>query len=183
MDVIAGDILNAQDKNWQKALDVDLTAVMVGTRLATKSMSSASGGKSVDCFNAVLTVRNVLPLIVCNLAMSKDAAYHLLTGMPVNCFSGLIITVASAGGIFPMPMAPVYATAKSGVIHFTRSLAPRLKKRNIRICALCPQQVDTPMVSHRQYPLSVAQDTTRHSPNTQRSVRLLQGDVLYLIAA
>ncbi|KAL3154502.1 hypothetical protein ABBQ32_013964 [Trebouxia sp. C0010 RCD-2024] len=96
-----GDILNAQDKNWQKALDVDLTAVMVGTRLATKSMSSASGG--------------------------------------------LIITVASAGGIFPMPMAPVYATAKSGVIHFTRSLAPRLKKRNIRICALCPQQVDTPM--------------------------------------
>ena len=66
--------------------------------------------------------------------------------MPV-CYAGLIITVASAGGIFPMPMAPVYATAKSGVIHFTRSLAPRLKKRNIRICALCPQQVDTPMVS------------------------------------
>ena len=47
-----------------------------------------------------------------------------------------------------MPMAPVYATAKSGVIHFTRSLAPRLKKRNIRICTLCPQQVDTPLVSH-----------------------------------
>ena len=60
--------------------------------------------------------------------------------------AGLIITVASAGGVFPMPMAPVYATAKSGVIHFTRSVAPRLKKRNIRICALCPQQVDTPMV-------------------------------------
>lgn len=50
-----------------------------------------------------------------------------------------------------MPMAPVYATAKSGVIHFTRSLAPRLKKRHIRICALCPQQVDTPMVSHHQH--------------------------------
>ena len=60
--------------------------------------------------------------------------------------AGLIITVASAGGVFPMPMAPVYATAKSGVIHFTRSVAPRLKKRNIRICALCPQQVDTPLV-------------------------------------
>lgn len=44
-------------------------------------------------------------------------------------------------------MAPVYATAKSGVIHFTRSIAPRLRKRNIRICALCPQQVDTPLVS------------------------------------
>ena len=61
--------------------------------------------------------------------------------------AGLIITVASAAGIFPVAMAPVYATAKSGVVHFTRSVAPRLRKRNIRICALCPQQVDTPMVS------------------------------------
>ncbi len=60
--------------------------------------------------------------------------------------AGLIITVASAAGIFPVAMAPVYATAKSGVVHFTRSVAPRLRKRNIRICALCPQQVDTPMV-------------------------------------
>ena len=47
MDVVAGDILNAQDKNWQIALDVDLTAVMVGTRLATQCMPSSSGGKSV----------------------------------------------------------------------------------------------------------------------------------------
>ena len=62
--------------------------------------------------------------------------------------AGLIITVASAAGIFPVAMAPVYATAKSGVVHFTRSVAPRLRKRNIRICALCPQQVDTPMVSY-----------------------------------
>jgi len=65
--------------------------------------------------------------------------------------AGLIITVASAAGIFPVAMAPVYATAKSGVVHFTRSVAPRLRKRNIRICALCPQQVDTPMVSSTYY--------------------------------
>ena len=48
-------------------------------------------------------------------------------------------------------MAPVYATAKAGVVHFTRSVAPRLLKRNIRICALCPQQVDTPLVTSRTY--------------------------------
>lgn len=61
MDDISGDILNAQDKNWQKALDVDLTAVMVGTRLATQCMSSISGGKPVDCFNTVLSVKTGLP--------------------------------------------------------------------------------------------------------------------------
>lgn len=45
-----------------------------------------------------------------------------------------------------MPMAPVYATAKAGVVQFTRSVAPVLIKQGIRCCALCPQQVDTPLV-------------------------------------
>ena len=59
---------------------------------------------------------------------------------------GLIINVASAGGLWPMPMAPVYATAKAGVVQFTRSVSPTLIKQGIRCCALCPQQVDTPLV-------------------------------------
>ena len=46
MECPSGDILNAQDKNWQKALDIDLTAVMVGTRLAAQCMTSTSGGES-----------------------------------------------------------------------------------------------------------------------------------------
>eukprot|EP00891_Asterochloris_glomerata_P004125 jgi/Astpho2/4125/e_gw1.00063.43.1_t len=60
---------------------------------------------------------------------------------------GVIILTASSGGLFPMPMAPAYAAAKAGLVHFTRSLAPRLHKRGIRLCALCPQQVDTALVS------------------------------------
>ncbi len=62
-------------------------------------------------------------------------------------FAGVIILTASSGGLFPMPMAPAYAAAKAGLVHFTRSLAPRLHKRGIRLCALCPQQVDTALVS------------------------------------
>lgn len=60
--------------------------------------------------------------------------------------AGLIINVASAGGLWPMPGAPVYAAAKAGVVNFTRSVAPVLMKQGIRCCALCPQQVDTPLV-------------------------------------
>lgn len=36
----SGDILNEQHKSWQKTLDVDLTAVMVGTRLAVQCMQA-----------------------------------------------------------------------------------------------------------------------------------------------
>ncbi len=38
--VLSGDIFNAQHHKWQKTLDVDLTAVMVGTRLAVHCMQA-----------------------------------------------------------------------------------------------------------------------------------------------
>ncbi|KAF5830042.1 hypothetical protein DUNSADRAFT_15083 [Dunaliella salina] len=59
---------------------------------------------------------------------------------------GTIISVASAGGLFPMPAAPVYAASKAGVVHFTRSSAPLLAKRAIRLMCVCPEFVDTPLV-------------------------------------
>lgn len=46
-----------------------------------------------------------------------------------------------------MPEAPVYAAAKAGVINFALSVAPSLERRGIRVCALCPQVVDTPMAN------------------------------------
>ncbi len=46
-----------------------------------------------------------------------------------------------------MPVAPVYAAAKAGVVHFTRSMAPTLSKRGIIVAAVCPEFVDTALVS------------------------------------
>lgn len=46
-----------------------------------------------------------------------------------------------------MPAAPVYAAAKAGVVHFTRSVARTLEKRaGIRVLAVCPEFVDTKLV-------------------------------------
>lgn len=59
--------------------------------------------------------------------------------------AGRIVVVASAGGLFPMPYAPIYAAAKAGLVNFTRSIAPVLAKRGIAISALCPQPADTRM--------------------------------------
>jgi NADPH-dependent curcumin reductase CurA len=52
--------------------------------------------------------------------------------------------MASAGGLWPMPYSPTYSTAKAAVVMLVRSLAPSLhKKHRIRLCAVCPQFVDT----------------------------------------
>jgi len=51
---------------------------------------------------------------------------------------GLIMCTSSNAGLYPFPMAPMYAVAKHGVVGAVRSLAPRLEKDGIRINALCP---------------------------------------------
>jgi NAD(P)-dependent dehydrogenase (short-subunit alcohol dehydrogenase family) len=38
---------------------------------------------------------------------------------------GVILSIASAAGVFALPDAPVYSAAKGGLVHFTRSAAPR----------------------------------------------------------
>ena len=58
---------------------------------------------------------------------------------------GLIINVASMGGLVPMANSPVYAATKAGVIHFTRSLA-FLAGEGIRVNVICPTYTDTPLV-------------------------------------
>lgn len=58
---------------------------------------------------------------------------------------GVIINTASLIGLYPMAEAPVYGAAKAGVIHFSRSLAYLSKESGIRVNAICPELVDTPM--------------------------------------
>lgn len=51
---------------------------------------------------------------------------------------GRIVAVASLGGLTPMPLDPVYAAAKAGVIAFVRSAAPVLLADGVRLTGLCP---------------------------------------------
>lgn len=59
---------------------------------------------------------------------------------------GVIVNTASMGGLLPMPGSPVYAATKAGVINFSRSLAYLAAEANIRVNAICPSFVDTPLV-------------------------------------
>jgi 15-hydroxyprostaglandin dehydrogenase (NAD) len=58
---------------------------------------------------------------------------------------GVVINLASMIGLYPMAAAPVYAAAKAGVVTFSRSLAELGVDSGIRVCAICPELVDTPL--------------------------------------
>jgi len=71
--------------------------------------------------------------------VSRAALPQLLTT------SGNIVNISSAAGLTGVPYAAAYCASKSGVLGITRSLAVEYADKGVRINAICPGAVDTPL--------------------------------------
>ena len=73
--------------------------------------------------------------------MAKYAIPHMRTRG-----GGVIVDNASVQGLQSMPGVSAYAASKGGDLSLVRQLALDFAKDNIRVLAVCPGTIDTPMV-------------------------------------
>ena len=59
---------------------------------------------------------------------------------------GAIVNTASMASVLPLPEEPAYSATKAGVLMFTRTCTPLEATHNIRVTAVLPGLVDTPLL-------------------------------------
>ncbi|MEX5631516.1 SDR family oxidoreductase [Parafrankia sp. FMc2] len=62
---------------------------------------------------------------------------------------GAILNITSTGGLFPTPGAVLYGSAKSAINHLTSTLGMEFGTHGIRVNAIAPGLIDTPLVADR----------------------------------
>ena len=76
------------------------------------------------------------------------ATRAVLPGM-IAAGKGDIVNVASLAGKNGVPGAAAYSAAKHAVLGFSRSLMLEVRKHGVRVIAVCPGSVDTPMMRNQ----------------------------------
>lgn len=84
-----------------------------------------------------------------SMAINVEAPFRLCRAaipLMAEAGGGAIVNVASCWGVHPGPNHPVYVSSKAAVASLTQCLGMDHAHQGIRVNAVCPNEVNTPMI-------------------------------------
>jgi NAD(P)-dependent dehydrogenase (short-subunit alcohol dehydrogenase family) len=153
---IGGALLAAFRAAGYHAIGVDRTPLDGVTALdITDAPSTAAFAATVDSLDVLVNAAGVLRLReeydLVQVARVVDVNLTGTMRMAVACrpalanARGAIVNIASMHAIFGAPLSPAYAASKAGVVQLTKSLAVAWAEDGIRVNAIAPGWIETPM--------------------------------------
>ena len=127
----------------------------VETERAIDACAERYGSVDILFCNAGITMPKLLPdtsddeierVLAVNLLALMHAARHAIPIMLTQATGGSILFTASKTGLVAQTDSPVYCASKGAVVMFAKALALDYATQGIRVNALCPGIIDTPML-------------------------------------
>ncbi|TCK99976.1 NAD(P)-dependent dehydrogenase (short-subunit alcohol dehydrogenase family) [Shimia isoporae] len=84
-----------------------------------------------------------------SMAINVEAPFRLCRAaipLMADAGGGAIVNVASCWGVHPGPNHPIYVSSKAAVASLTQCLGMDHAHQGIRVNAVCPNEVNTPMI-------------------------------------
>lgn len=85
------------------------------------------------------------------LALNLDSVFYMARSALSSMLtqeSGAIVNIASIFGHVGIPGRAAYSASKAGVVNLTRALALEYGRKGIRVNAVCPGVIRTPLIAH-----------------------------------
>jgi NAD(P)-dependent dehydrogenase (short-subunit alcohol dehydrogenase family) len=95
----------------------------------------------IDEWDRIIAVNLTGTFLVCQATLP-----HLLEN------KGVIVNTASTAGVFGQPYSAAYAASKGGVALLTKSLAAEFIETGVRVNAVAPGGIETPLMGHFGFP-------------------------------
>jgi 3-oxoacyl-[acyl-carrier protein] reductase len=130
-----GEVDSAKQEELNRKAEAQLSEIMIGGKVQshwdiTQEMSDEGWHKMIEVHlsGTFFCTREALKLM-----------------SPKN--RGAIINMSSVAALRGIPIASHYGAAKGGILSFTRSVAAEVASRNVRVNAICPGWIETPMTA------------------------------------